>query len=311
MPTVSVVIPNHNGARYVEQAVASVQRQAGVDLEIIVVDDGSSDESPAILSRLAADDPRIRLVRNTRAKGVSGARNTGQGLAGGAWIVYLDVDDVLEDGALAALLAAAAAQPDCDLVVADMRKIDAAGNLTSADWFTGDPPIAAALPAFAVDGGYLIADPLRFFLTVRFLRVIGNALIRPSLIQRAGGFDERMSHAEDTEFSCRLALHGRLFFAPRSVLQYRVHDTSASMQSAAMVEWRVRCMRALYDAADFADYRGELRVSLRHALQQAIGHYRTQGDFRTALRHAWAGVRLAPGSGRFWRDLLACLLHRA
>ena len=92
-PLVSVVIPTYNRAAYIKRAVSSVQNQTFRDLEIIVVDDGSKDNTAEVVAALATLDPRVRFVTHTINKGAQAARNTGAQAAMGKWIAFQDSDD--------------------------------------------------------------------------------------------------------------------------------------------------------------------------------------------------------------------------
>lgn len=107
MPLVSVILPCWNAAAVVERAVTSVLREPSVDLECVVVDDGSTDRTAEIVGRLAAADPRITFLRTTANEGVSAARNRALDVARGAWLTLLDADDRFVSGGIGALLDAA------------------------------------------------------------------------------------------------------------------------------------------------------------------------------------------------------------
>lgn len=93
-PLVSVIVPNFNSAEFVEQTLHSVLTQSMSDLELLVVDDASTDGSPAIIEAVAAKDPRVRFFRQQINSGVAKARNLGLVEAKGRYIAYLDSDDV-------------------------------------------------------------------------------------------------------------------------------------------------------------------------------------------------------------------------
>lgn len=97
MPEVSVIIPVYNKCKYIETSLRSVLEQSFRDLEVIAVNDGSTDESLAVLNQLAEADERIRVLDIPNG-GVSNARNVGLSYARGQWIQFLDADDLLEPG---------------------------------------------------------------------------------------------------------------------------------------------------------------------------------------------------------------------
>ncbi|HYD10055.1 MAG TPA: glycosyltransferase family 2 protein, partial [Acidimicrobiales bacterium] len=92
-PLVSVVVPTHDRSALVVRAVRSATSQTVDDIEVLVVDDGSSDDTPAVLAELAADDRRLRVLRHEEARGAPAARNTGIDHATGAYLALLDDDD--------------------------------------------------------------------------------------------------------------------------------------------------------------------------------------------------------------------------
>ncbi|QDS88344.1 GalNAc(5)-diNAcBac-PP-undecaprenol beta-1,3-glucosyltransferase [Rosistilla ulvae] len=92
-PRITVIIPTFNRERWLPRSIASVQNQTFQDWELLVVDDGSTDQSMALLESFAAEDARIQVLRNCRGKGVSGARNTGIDAARGDYVAFLDSDD--------------------------------------------------------------------------------------------------------------------------------------------------------------------------------------------------------------------------
>lgn len=114
-PLVSVIVPVWNGAASLAACLRSIQAQGLQDMEIIVVDDGSTDESWTVLSAMAQEDPRIRPIRQKNA-GVSRARNAALEVCRGQYIRFVDADDRLTEGSLQALLTRAR-EDGCDLVL--------------------------------------------------------------------------------------------------------------------------------------------------------------------------------------------------
>ncbi len=104
MPELSVIVPCWNAAGSIERALGSVLADHETSLECVVVDDGSTDGSPAILERLAAADPRVVVIRAPENAGASAARNLALERSRGTWLTFLDADDVLTEGGVAALM---------------------------------------------------------------------------------------------------------------------------------------------------------------------------------------------------------------
>ena len=212
--SVSVVIPAKNVAAYVGETLASALAQDDVD-EVIVVDDGSTDNTTAIVRGIR--DPRLRLITNDSA-GVSAARNLGARNARGGWLLFLDADDRLRPGAVASLLAAARGAPRAVLVYGDYNTIDCEGHqigrrglLKGRRKPSGDVLTRLAAGNFIVNGGV--------------------ALARAEAFRAIGGFDTSLRYCEDWHCWCRLAAIGEFEFAPKLLLDYRLH-TANTMNAA-------------------------------------------------------------------------------
>lgn len=212
---VSVVIPARNAAAYVGEAVASALAQADVG-EVIVVDDGSTDDTVAIVGAMA--DPRLRLLTGN-ASGVSAARNLGADHAGGDWLIFLDADDRLRAGAVATLLRAAGEAPRAVLIYGDYNTIDSAGRpigrrnlLKGRRKPSGDVLERLAAGNFIVNGGIMLVSAAAF--------------------RRTGGFDVTLRYCEDWHCWCRLAAIGEFAFVPELLLDYRLH--ASNTMSAAL-----------------------------------------------------------------------------
>ncbi|MFK4510571.1 glycosyltransferase [Bradyrhizobium daqingense] len=208
-PSVSVVIPAKNAAAYIGETIASALAQDDVG-EVIVVDDGSTDDTIAIVH--AMRDPRLRMMSNDSA-GVSAARNLGARHASGDWLLFLDADDRLRPGAVAALLTAARGAPRAVLVYGDYNTIDSEGRqigrrdlLKKRSKPSGDVLTRLAAGNFIVNGGIVIT--------------------RAEAFRAVGGFDVSLRYCEDWHCWCRLAAIGEFEFAPKLLLDYRVHTAN-------------------------------------------------------------------------------------
>jgi len=212
--SVSVVIPAKNVAAYVGETIVSALAQGEVT-EVIVVDDGSTDNTISIVR--AIRDPRLRLMTNDSA-GVSAARNLGARHASGEWLLFLDADDRMRPGAVAALLAAARGAPRAVLVYGDYNTIDSEGRqIGRRDLLKGRRKPSGDVLARLAAGNFIVNG--------------GIALARAEAFRAIGGFDTSLRYCEDWHCWCRLAAIGEFEFAPKLLLDYRLH-TANTMNAA-------------------------------------------------------------------------------
>lgn len=309
-PLFSIVMPNFNGARYLAEAVGSVQQQTLADWELLVVDDGSTDRSREIVAGCAKADPRVRLIANGRTKGVSGARNTGIEQAAGDWIKFLDADDALERDCLSTLAEMIASHPDCRLFAVDFVKVDEAGLALGPPYLMGNGHVVREMRHHAVADGYRIAEPVAFCLGVMFPMIPSTAAVHASVVRRVGLFDERMTHSEDEDFWCRAGLDEHLFVVPRPLVRYRQHAASASAKQAPRVEGRLQLAHKLAADPAFRRYGRIVRDHRRRKLNGVVAFHRGERNFGAACRYALQSIRLSPWRLRGWKDLAASLLRR-
>ena len=124
---ISVIVPAYNAAEYIEDCIGSIFHQNFINMEIIIIEDGSSDGTPAVCDRLAARYDKVRLVHQKNA-GAAAARNRGLLMADGEWVMFVDADDMLCQGALACALDAAK-RLQADLVLFNMQYEYAGGRV--------------------------------------------------------------------------------------------------------------------------------------------------------------------------------------
>lgn len=212
MPRVSVVIPTHNRAAYIRQALDSVFVQTYSDYEVIVVDDGSTDGTQALLKPLA-DKGSIRYVKQP-ARGVSVARNRGVGMAKGEYVAFLDSDDLFEPAKLERQVALYDQHPELGLVHCHYRKFDDHGHdlgLRDTSQYRGN-----IYPQLLMQWDTLMATPCM--------------LMRKSVIEEVGGYDESMRWGEDLDLWRRIAQRYPADLVPEALARIRVHPAGISQQ---------------------------------------------------------------------------------
>lgn len=213
IPQVAVITPVRNLAGYVGDTIASVLRQSLHELELIVVDDGSTDDTAAVAAGFA--DPRLRIIAG-EGTGVSAARNLGLAACRAPLVLFLDGDDVLLPDTLRRMAAAMTAAPDRVACFAHHVKIGEDGRPLSS----ADPASIKWLPE---------EDTLRHLLCRNFIVNGGTICVRTEAARRIGGYDRGLAFAEDWEFWCRLAALGDFLPLPDLVaLHYRVRVRGAN-----------------------------------------------------------------------------------
>lgn len=218
-PTVSVLLAVYNAEKYVEEAVRSVLAQTFRDFEVVIVDDGSSDGSLAILRHLAAEDARIRLVSRPN-KGLSVTAAEMVGLARGRYLALMDHDDILLPDAIAVSLAYLETHPQCVAVGALSDFIDGEGRVTKKK---RDLEILTRT---------VTKRPARFDYFPPLAPTISNpsAMVRTDAMRKAGSYRANMPFAHDTDLWFRLSRLGEIHRLNRVALKYRIHGTNTTVE---------------------------------------------------------------------------------
>lgn len=222
-PLVSVVMANHNGSRYIAEAIASVQRQSLRDLEIVVSDDASEDDSVNLVTSLMAQDPRIKLIRGERKAGPGAARNRALARATGAWIAVMDSDDLMHPDRLRRLVDAAQ-QDGADIVADDLLEFDAERFLPPRTLLSGRwarRPLWVDLVDYVRLNHLYGARPV-----LGYLKPVFRSSLRAKFAIR---YDETLQVAEDYHFVLLMLRSGmRMRVYPLLLYFYRRHRASTS-----------------------------------------------------------------------------------
>ena len=214
MPTVSTIVPAYNQGHYLEEAIRSVLTQSYGDFEIVVVDDGSTDDT-AHVAKSFAHDSRLRYIRQEN-RGLSAARNTGIRHATGKFLTYLDSDDLFLPEKLHFLLSVVEARPELGFVAGQAILIDETGQSRGEVFDRGLPQNTAEL---------LLGNPLH----------VGSVLVRREWQERVGFFDESLRSYEDWDLWLRLARAGcPMAWVPHPVSLYRFHRKQMTRISKQM-----------------------------------------------------------------------------
>lgn len=309
-PMISVIMPTFNSVRFLEASVRSVLQQDFRDFELLVIDDGSVDASVEIASEFARNDHRVRCLSNRHSKGVSGARNTGLDEARGEWIAFLDSDDLLTEKSFSSRIGHLAHTPDCRILASEHSYIDENGAVTVARRFASVGLVERArLAAGTRDRHFCLKAPIDFFLDEFCLMWTGSILLHRSVVERAGRFDETMTHGEDTKYWFQAALHDSIYFFDTVSVQYRQSASSVSADMRKALIGREAFYRRLRDDKEFITYRAKAIRRLAMAINDGAYFYRGQRHFWLAMVHALRAIRALPTHDQAWRNLVASVFR--
>jgi glycosyltransferase involved in cell wall biosynthesis len=267
--TVSAVIPAHDAYPLVLEAVDSALAQTLPPAEVVVVDDASSDRTAAALAERYGSRPEVRVVSG-RFGSAAAARNAGWRAARGRWVAFLDADDVWFPEKLAT---AAATLEGC----------------APAGWFFSDGtfrPLDGAewsswLSTYAELPEPYAGRPVAELMEVNFV-LTSSVIVRRDLLEAVGGFDERLSHAEDLDLWIRLARRAPAAASRRSLVRYQHRAGGLSRQTERRLLGDVELFRRL-------SLEPELSASLRRRARrrEALAQYKLAfGSLRSGARGA-------------------------
>lgn len=227
---VTVVIPTRNRRQLLLRTLSTVLAQEGVDLAVVVVDEGSADGTSEALTRLHED--RLTVVRHEQPKGVSAARNAGIAAATGEWVAFVDDDDMWSPQKLRAQRAAVAAQPGARWACAGAVRVDPALRLLGGERAPATVDVADALLARnVIPGG------------------ASGVIAQTELVREVGGFDTELSNMADYDLWIRLGLASPLGLVDRPLVGYYLHtagmahNVRRSEQELVMIEEKYRTIR--------------------------------------------------------------------
>ena len=295
---ISVIIPAHNVARFIGRTLDSVLKQTHRALDIIVVDDGSTDNTADIVQAIAQRDPRVRLFRTDKL-GVSAARNMAIMQARAQLIAPVDADDIWHPDKLMRQLAVMRAGSDrLGLIYCWSRGIDDNDRVILPSWNNSSAR------------GDVLQD-----IVIRGIAGNGSTpLIKRRFIEEVGGYDATATLSEDWKFYTALAGVCEFDLVPQYLVGYRLHEDSASMTDAGRME------QAIAGCTAWIKQRWpELPAQVFVERDNLLGTYLAflairQRDYRAALRHIGSSVRARPSavfSGDVLRLLALIPLHAA
>lgn len=299
VPRISVVMPVYNAEKYLAQTVESILQQTFTDFEFLIMDDGSTDRSPQILSKYADQDPRIHIFQSQN-QGVSKARNALLQKACGTYIAVMDADDISLPHRLEAQFHFLEQSPHVVCVGSSHDLIDEKGRFLTCLKL---PETDNEIQTLALAGHGSICHPCAF--------------MRRAAVEQVGGYDECLKSAHDLDLWLKLGEIGALANLPDALLQYRIHTQSVSGQNfiaqrqealfACEQAWKRRGIQGTFEASE--PWRPGRDRPSRHKFTLQYGWWAYgSGQRWTAADYGVQAIKLLPHKREGWQLLLASLL---
>lgn len=285
-PRVSVIIPTYNRSAWLKEAVNSVVNQTFTNVELIIADDGSDDDTPEIVSQFSHPVRYLRLAHSGRPAVV---RNRALDASAGDLVAFLDDDDLWAPEKLEEQVALFEKHPQVDFVYCNARAVDAAGQLSA--------PLLSPSQR----------QPKRVFDAL-----LASCFIYPSTIMvsrkrmlAAGAFDESLPIVEDYDLWLRLAYRGRAGFVPASAVTVRRHEQGISARRKRQTaEGMIRVLMRVWRDMQLT---GRQRLLLRRSLARSHTHLALflceAGELPEARQHFRRAVRWNPLRPRAWLEM--------
>lgn len=276
---VSVVIPMYNASRFIPETIRSVLAQTYRALEVICVDDGSTDDTVRV-AREFLGDPRLQVIAQENA-GVSQARNHGLSVARGQFVAFLDADDVWLEDNVEAKVALLNAHPEYAAAHGVIEVIDERSRRTGL--------------VFQGRSGWILDSLLEW----DGVNIPGpsSVLFRRGALEMVGGFDTELSTAADQDMNFRVAARFAIGQVPRVLTLYRVHGENMHRNIALMERDHIRAYMNAAAYGFFRDRRSQRRCFSKLYMVLAGTWWHDGGSWTRAARLAARAVALRPQSG--------------
>ncbi len=275
---VSVVIPTFNGEAFIADTLRCAQAQTHPAVEIIVVDDGSTDGTCRVVGQVA---PQARVLAQRNA-GVSAARNAGIAAAQGNYVICLDQDDIWHPTQLARQVAAMVQYADCGAVVCRYHH-----------WYLEGGAYSAPATVWPADPGLVVDADFTGWIYHQFLSdcwaLTSGTLMRKEAVVACGGFDTSLSYSEDWDLWFRLSLQAKFVLLEWPPVLYRQHPVQGS-RSVRKQDFRTDLLLRYAASHGLASADGRAMAPKRFA--ETVSRYQAEfGYHHLQLGNRWTGVR--------------------
>lgn len=290
-PLVSVVIATYNMGQYLPQAIDSILAQQWENLEVVVVDDGSEDDTPQVMERYQ-NNGRINYIRNEN-QGQPKAKNCGVNAAKGEFIAFCDADDLWEPNKLTVQMPLFS-NPNVGVVYSEVSNIDENNQRYQQP------------PAYTRYRG-IVTEQLLYKNFVPF----GTAIIRRACVEQCGAFDEQFRMGIDWDLWLRYSLHWQFDYTPERTYVYREWSGQMSNNYRGRYDHAFRILKKFeQNSADKLKPSALKRAWADMYIGKGNIIARREKNFKEPLKNIIQGIQLSPTYGYGWKSLIKLVLGR-
>ena len=309
-PLVSVVIPTYNSAQYLPETIESVLSQSWQDFEIIIVDDGSTDNTQEVVGGFNSN--KIRYIRQENSGGPSSPRNVGIHHARGKYISLFDSDDLMSRNKLAEAVAFLERYSDLGLLFANFEVCNERGD-SFPGTFLDEYQTFWDLPKKQVDEKWFIIESAVAYESLFCQNFIGTSgtVIPKAVFLSVGGFDESIAGPEDRDMWLRISRRYALGYLDVVGHRYRLRETGIMGRGGAVLApYRVLVMRKQLEAGLPPPLRRHARRNIAQSMFELAYHYRSIGDFKQARAYYRSSLKESFSVAALRGLLISCLGKR-
>jgi glycosyltransferase involved in cell wall biosynthesis len=308
--TISIIICAYNAEAFIDETLHTILAQTYPRVEIVVIDDGSTDETAAIVRKLGS---KVKFFSQPNT-GPSAARNAGIRVATGKLLCFFDADDLMPPTRLAQQADFLQRHPDVHLVTTDYQNFSKQG-LADHTHFQTCPLLQAHLQGQLE----VVLEDACTILAQENFSITGTSLLRRSLVDLVSGFEPRLQRCEDFHFYFRMARHTRVGIINRVGMFRRIHDNNLSRNVLQMLPNGIISSSLLRDTESNPRVRKLLNARIVSFMESFARQQANIGYYGNALYHYSMALLTKPGLRQLYRTLhgaartfaLALRLHRS
>ena len=304
MPKVSVITPTYNRAGLLPIAIRSVLSQDFTDLELLIVDDGSTDHTAEVVREFQAQDDRVHYLKLPENRGIGFARDFGLRQAHGEYIAWIDSDDLWLPGKLSTQVGILDEYPEIEFLFSDFLNVNHLSGEKSRAFALTRAGLQHLVVSHVGDDLRIVKAGFEIGLLRKTFVQLGTVLVRATVLDKVGGFNTTLSISEDLEFCWRADVFGTQYaYVNRVLVERHINDSSITAHAARACRERLKALqvcRRTCEVAQRLDLLCHIREAEHRTSRNLIWAYGRSGQRAKAARAYWKSLRYGLSARTFF-----------